>query len=46
MKDEKVEGVVTDETRYYFRVKVDGERYPKGITGCLKIKRQICPLRH
>ena len=46
MKDEKVEGVITDETRYYFRVKVDGERYPKGITGRLKIKRQICPLRH
>ena len=46
MKDERVEGFIIDETRYYFRVKVDGEMYPKGIKVRLKIKRQICPLHY
>ena len=38
LKDELLEGVVTDETRCYFRVRVDKEKYPNHTDGRLKSK--------
>ena len=43
--DEKIIGIITDETRCYYRVRVCGERYPLGIDGRLKKKHLVKPKR-
>ena len=45
LKDEKLEGVITDETAFYFRVRVSGETKFKGADGRLKLKHKVCSLR-
>jgi len=45
LTDEKMEGLIVDETRCYFRVRMRGEAYLKGVDGRLKSKRLVRPLR-
>ena len=41
LTDEKMEGLIVDETRCYFRVRMRDEAYPKGVDGRLKTKRLV-----
>ena len=45
LEDEKIDATVVDETRCFFRVRVEGESYPMGTDGRLKKKTTVKRIR-
>ena len=46
IENELIEGVITGETRCYYRIRVDGESYSSQNDGRLKIKHLVKQLRN